>query len=106
MDTKNVRLLLILKPNSGRLFDHLTTKHKHLWAKLMSHYAYVETMVQHSTELPLQSSVFAVLGTVIKDTVRITALVKVCGYLNHTLFPYQVSAVVVMKNIEHILGQL
>lgn len=80
-------------------------RHKHLWAKLMSYYAYVETMVQHSDDLPLQSSVFAVLGMEIKDTVRITASVKVCGYVSHTLFLCQLSGKVVMTNTEHITGQ-
>jgi hypothetical protein len=49
-------------------------KHEHLWAKLMSHYAYLETMMQHSAELPLQSSVFAVFGTEMRDTVRYNTL--------------------------------
>jgi len=62
-------------------------------------------MVQHSAELALQSSVFAVLGTEIKDTVRITPLVKMCGCVSHTLSPCQVSPEVVTTNIEHIIGQ-
>jgi len=61
-------------------------RHKHPWAKPMSLYSYVETMVQYSAELPLQSSVFAVLGTEIKDMAHITHSVKVCGYVSHTLF--------------------
>jgi hypothetical protein len=104
VDTQNLRLLLILKPKSCRLFYHLTMKHKYLWVKLMSDYACVKTIVQHSAELPLQSSVFTVLGTEIKDMVRIASLVKVCGYVSHILFPCQVRSEVVMTNIEHIIG--
>lgn len=104
MDTQNARLLLILKPNSSRLCYRLTMRHKHLWAKMTSHYVYAETMVQHSAELPLQSSVFAVLGTEIKDTTRTSPSVKVCEYVIHTLFLCQVRAEAVMTNIGHIIG--